>query len=134
VGTSHSHKDNRRRVASAGRFYTLQFATRLLNFNTGASQSESAASAPPPIGSHSAQRKWNKIGASAGQSQSINIHDSALQRESVTPVHQCHHDQQSVQIGSTSSKLRPRREFITAPAPTGVSSNSTHPRQSALPA
>jgi hypothetical protein len=69
---------NRRRVASAGSFYTLQFASRLLNFNTGASQPASATPAPPPIGSHSAQQKWNKIRTSAGQSQSNNIHDSAL--------------------------------------------------------
>jgi hypothetical protein len=73
VGTSHSHRDkrtpsitveltnslvNRRRVASAGSFYTLQFATRLLNFNTGASQPASATSSvsnwlalsPPEMG------------------------------------------------------------------------------------
>jgi hypothetical protein len=49
-----------------------------LNFNTDTSQPVSATPAPPLIGSYSAQRKWNKIRASAGQSQSINIHDSAL--------------------------------------------------------
>jgi hypothetical protein len=70
--------NTRRHVASAGSFYTLQLATRLPDFNTGASQPASATADPPPIGSHSAQRKWKEIRASAGQSQSINTHDSAL--------------------------------------------------------
>jgi hypothetical protein len=69
---------NRHRVVRGRQLYTLQFATRCLNFNTDASQPASATPAPPPIGSRTGQPKWDKIRASAGQKQSINIHDSAL--------------------------------------------------------
>jgi hypothetical protein len=61
---------NRHRVVRGRQFYTLQFTTRCLNFNTDASQPASATAAPSPIGSRSGQPKWDKIRASAGQSQS----------------------------------------------------------------
>jgi hypothetical protein len=104
-----------------------------LNFSTGASQPVSATSAPPPIDSRSAQQKWNKIRASAGQ---------VSQSTSTTPLstRECHinspvpvrpeerSDRQNHQQPHT------QREYITAAALTGVGSNSTHHRQSALPA
>jgi hypothetical protein len=123
---------NRHRVASAGSFYTLQFATRLPELQHRPSQPASVTSALPPIGSHSAQRQVDKIRASAGQvSQSTStIPLSTRERHissSVPPRPAECPDRQYRQ------QLHSRQEFLTAAAPTGVGSNSTHHRQSALP-
>jgi hypothetical protein len=103
-----------------------------LNFNTGASQPASATSAPPPIGSRSAQRKWNKIRASAGQvSESTSTTQLSTRECHISlsvPVRPAEHSDQQYH-----QQPCPRREFITAAALTGVGSNSMHHRQSTLP-
>jgi hypothetical protein len=80
VGTFHNHTDKHTpwSTDTAWRAQAQIIHCSPRQANTGAGQPASATPAPPPIGSHSAQRKWNKIWASEGQSQSINIHDSAL--------------------------------------------------------
>jgi hypothetical protein len=107
---------NRHRVANAGSFYTLQSPLGCLNFNTGASQPVSATSALPPIGSHSAQRKWNKILASAGQvSQSTSTTPLSTRERHISsslPVRPAERSDRQYQ-----QQLRPQREFITAAAP-----------------
>jgi hypothetical protein len=76
-----------------------------LNFNTGANQPASATSAPPPIGSHSAQRKWNKNTGLSRPSQSLNIHDSAL------------NERASHQFISSTTTSRASRSAVPSAAP-----------------
>jgi hypothetical protein len=80
VGTSHNHTDKHTpwSTDNAWRAQAQFIHCNPRQANTGASQPASAASAPLPIGSYSAQQKWNKIRASAGQSQSVKVSDVSI--------------------------------------------------------